>query len=82
MNEHFYLQLAWGVMKFKDGSIAKRPSDVMPQTNKPVWRTIAFFKRVSLQYSKTTFLKRKLYITSISIIFTFPLFLLEHAYVV
>ena len=37
----------------------------MTQTNKPEWRTIAFFKRVSLQYSKTKFLKRKLYLHSL-----------------
>ena len=37
----------------------------MTQKNKPEWRTIAFFKHVSLQYSKTTFLKRKLYLHSL-----------------
>ena len=34
------------------------------QTN-PEWQTIAFFKRVSLQYSKTTFSTRKLYLHSL-----------------
>ena len=42
-------------------------SNVMTQTNKPEWLTIAFFKCVSLQYSKITFLKRKLYLHSLYI---------------
>ena len=37
----------------------------MTQTNKPVWRTIAFYKHVSLQYAKTTFLKQTLYLRSL-----------------
>ena len=52
--------------------IAKRAVDVIlrqtnfkTQTNKPEWRTIAFLKRVSPQYSKTTFLKRKLHLHSL-----------------
>ena len=52
--------LHW-LARLKKASIAKRASNVMTQTNKLEWRTIAFFKRVSLQYSKTTFLKRKLH---------------------
>ena len=58
----------------KDRPIEKRASDVMTQTNEPQWRTIAFFKRISLQYFKTTFLKRR--------ILAFPLFIAVHAYVV
>ena len=44
----------------------------MTQTNKfqdsdkqPEWETFSIFRRVSFQYSKTTFLKRKLYLHSL-----------------
>lgn len=51
--------------------IAKCESDIMTQTNKLQdsnkleWQTIAFLKCVSLQYSKTMFLKRKLKLLSL-----------------
>ena len=35
------------------------------QTNKPKWQTIAFFKLVIFQCSKTTFLKQKMYLHSL-----------------
>ena len=39
--------------------------DSQTQSNKAEWLTMAFFKRAGLQYSKATFLKRKLYLHSL-----------------
>ena len=44
----------------------KRVSDVTTQTNKPERQRIAFFKLISLQFSKTMFLKRKLCLHSLN----------------
>ena len=51
--------------KFSSSEARKSHHDSDTQTNKPEWQTIAFFKRVSLQYYETTFLKRKLYLHSL-----------------
>ena len=71
------MALVWQLSKVclrKWPIIAKRRSDVMTQTtnfktetSKPEWRTTAFFKRVSLQYYKTTLKRNFTYISSISL---------------